>query len=275
MANILDYIIWRGDLSFNNSKLNELDELIFARMSYLPFKEIDFKDNETLREISYKFISINKEKFLWPGDDKLISMLGESRRFQNLKVSDYIEITDTHAEKQYASITIHLSDKEKYISFRGTDSTLVGWKEDFNMSFLYDIPSQLEALKYLNNIGTKYPNSELIVGGHSKGGNVAVYSSIYADDTIQNRIKKVINAEGPGFSENVINDERYARIKDRIKTFIPQESIIGRILEHEEDYIVVKSNQKGIMQHDIYSWEVGPTFLIQIKDSIRLQENNL
>ena len=266
MANILDYIMWRGDLSFKNDKLNELDKLIFARMSYLPFKEINFTGKETIKDLSTKFMKVKKEKYLWPVDDKLIEMLGESNRFQNLEVSDYHEIMDEKAEKQYASIVIHLPNNEKYVSFRGTDSSIVGWKEDFNMSFLYNIPSQLEAVKYLNEIGKKYPDSKLIIGGHSKGGNVAVYSAIYAEKTVKSRIKEIINAEGPGFSENVIKDSKYAEIKDRIKTYIPQESIIGRILEHEEDYIVIRSNQKGILQHDIYSWEVGPTFLIQIKE---------
>ena len=266
MSNILDYIMWRGDLSFENDKLNELDKLIFARMSYLPFKEINFDGKETIRNLSIKFSNVGKGKFLWPYDDKLIEMLGSSNRFQNIEVSDYLEIMDTKAEKQYASITIHLPHNIKYISFRGTDSTIVGWKEDFNMSFSHNIPSQLEAVKYLNMIGKKYPNSSLILGGHSKGGNVAVYAGIYANDSITNRIEQIINAEGPGFSESVINDEKYTRLKDRIKTFIPQESVIGRILEHQEDYIVIRSNQKGLLQHDIYSWEVGPGFLIQIKE---------
>ena len=277
MHNILDYIIWRGDLSFECDKLNELDKLIFARMSYLPFSEINFKEKETIKDLSLKFLNVSKEKFLWPFDDKLIELLGESNRFKNLLVSDYVEIMDIEAEKQYASITIHLPENKKFISFRGTDSTIVGWKEDFNMSFLYNIPSQLEAVKYLNKIGKKYSNTSLILGGHSKGGNVAVYAGIYADEEIKTRIEEIINAEGPGFSENVINDEKYTKIKNRIKTYIPQESIIGRILEHQEDYIVIRSNQKGILQHDIYSWEVGPTFLIQIKEVTRESQimNNL
>ena len=277
MPNILDYVMWRGDLLFENDKINELDKLIFARMSYLPFKEIDFKGKEKIKNLSNKFLKVKKEKYLWPGDDKLIEMLGESNRFQNVEVSDYYEIMDEEAEKQYASITIHLPDDKKYISYRGTDSSIVGWKEDFNMSFSYNIPSQLEGVKYLNRIGKKYPNSSLILGGHSKGGNVAVYAGIYADEDVKKRIEQIINAEGPGFPENVINDDKYSKIKDKIKTYIPQESIIGRILEHQEDYIVIRSNQKGILQHDIFSWEVGPTFLIQIKEVTRESQimNNL
>lgn len=266
MSNLFDYITWRGDLSFENDKLNELDNIIFARLSYLPFKEIEFKSAQTIEELSLKFIKLNKSKFLWPFDDKLIEMLGESARFKDLKVSDYVEVFDDEAEKQYASITIHLPENKKYLSYRGTDSTIVGWKEDFNMSFAINIPSQLEAVKYINKIGKKYPDSSLILGGHSKGGNVAVYAGIYADENVKSRIELIINAEGPGFPQNVMNDIRYEKIKDKIKTFIPQESVIGRIMEHQEDYIVIRSNQKGIMQHDIYSWEVGPRFLIQIKE---------
>lgn len=266
MANIIDYLLWRGDLSFDNSPINELDKIIFARISYLPFSEIDFKEVETVKDLSKKFRKVKKDKFIWPDDVKFIELLGESNRFKNFKITDYIEIIDFSAEKQYASITIHISDKLKYISFRGTDATIVGWKEDFNMSFSYNMPSQLEALKYLNEISKKYSNSEFILGGHSKGGNVAVYAAIYAENDIKSKIKEIINADGPGFSAEIIEDKRYIDISHKIKTFIPQSSIIGRILEHEEDYIVVQSNQKGILQHDIYSWEVGPTFLIQIKE---------
>jgi hypothetical protein len=262
----MDYLMWRGDLSFKNSPMNELDKIIFARMSYLPFSEIKFEEKNSIKDLSKKFNKVKKEKFLWPGDDKFIELLGETNRFKNFEVTDYVEIIDFSAEKQYSSITIHISDKEKYISFRGTDASIVGWKEDFNMSFSYNIPSQLEAVEYINKIGVKYPDSSFILGGHSKGGNVAVYAGIYADSNVKPRIKEIINADGPGFSSNVIEDKKYIEIAPKIKTYIPQTSIVGRLLEHEEEYLVVKSTQKGILQHDIYSWEVGPTFLIQLKE---------
>ena len=143
--------------------------------------------------------------------------------------------------------------------------SLVGWKEDFNMSFMKDIPSQKESVKYINKIGKKYKD-KLIIGGHSKGGNLSIYSSMFCDDKINKRIVKIINADGPGFDKSVISTENYKKILNRIVTFVPQSSIIGRLLEHEEEYQIVKSSQKGIMQHDIYSWQVNVKELERVEN---------
>ena len=152
-----------------------------------------------------------------------------------------------------------MPNNELFVSYRGTDATIVGWKEDFNMSFMINVPSQLEGVKYLEAISKKYFRKKLRIGGHSKGGNVAVYSSIFCDKKTKSKIIDVTNADGPGFDKSIIQTKEYKEILDRIHTFIPQTSIIGRLLEHEEKYQVVESIQKGIMQHDIYSWQIeGP-----------------
>lgn len=263
MSNIIDYMKWRGDLSFSQDPLNEIDNIILARFSYLPFKYINLKNMETIESISDKMKDFNLERFLWDDDKEFIEILGKTKRFKNLKTSDYIEIFDKSAEKQFAAISIIMPNKIKYISFRGTDSSLVGWKEDLNMSFMENVPSQKEAVNYLNSIARK-GRDKLIIGGHSKGGNLAVYSAIFCEDKIKNRIEKVINADGPGFDKNVIQTENYKKIINKVETYIPQSSIVGRLLEHEEEYQVVKSIQKGVMQHDIYSWQVEPMKLVRI-----------
>ncbi len=263
MSNILDYIIWRGDLSFNQSEINELDNIIFARFSYLPFKNIKIEKTETIESIAKKMKELNIEEFLWEDDKDFIYYLGKSNRFKNLEISDYIEVIDNSAEKQFAAVCISISNKLKYISFRGTDSSLVGWKEDLNMSFMEHVPSQREAVNYLNNIGKK-GRYKFILGGHSKGGNLAVYSAIFCEDKVRNKIEKVINADGPGFDRKIIETENYKKILDKIETYIPQSSIVGRLLEHEEEYQVIESIQKGIMQHDIYSWQIEPLRLVRI-----------
>lgn len=263
MSNIIDYIKWRGDLTIKKSPINELDNIIFARFSYLPFKIINFSGEKTIEYIADKMKDFKTEDFLWPDDKEFIALLGKSSRFKDLIVSDYVEILDKAAEKQFAAISIDISDSVKYISFRGTDSSLVGWKEDLNMGFLKNVPSQIEAVKYLNNIASKN-KCKLIIGGHSKGGNLAVYSAIFCDEHVKPRIKKVINADGPGFDKSVILTDNYKKILNKIETYIPQSSIVGRLLEHEEEYQVVKSIQKGVMQHDIYSWQVEPIKLVRI-----------
>ena len=263
MSNIIDYIKWRGDLSFDQAPINEIDNIILARFSYLPFKYIELNNMETIESISNKMKDFDIERFLWDDDKEFIKLLGQVDRYKNLKTTNYIEIFDKAAEKQFAAITILLPNKTSYISFRGTDSSLVGWKEDLNMSFMENVPSQKEAVNYLNNIARKNKD-KLIIGGHSKGGNLAVYSEIFCEDKIKNRIEKVINADGPGFDKSIIQTENYRKILNKIETYIPQSSIVGRLLEHEEEYQVVKSIQKGVMQHDIYSWQVEPLMLVRI-----------
>lgn len=263
MPNIIDYIEWRGDLSFENSPINEIDDIIFARFSYLPFKYIELKEIDTIENIALEMKDLDIENYLWNDDKFFLQKIGNCKRFKDIKVSDYIEIFDEAAEKQFAAITLWIQKNQKYISFRGTDSSLVGWKEDINMGFKKDVPSQKEAVKYLNSMAEKYKD-DLIIGGHSKGGNLAVYSAIFCKDSVKNRIERVINADGPGFDKSVILTDNYKKILNKIQTYIPQSSIVGRLLEHEEEYQVVKSIQKGIMQHDIYSWEIEPTKLIRI-----------
>lgn len=265
MSNILDYIAWRGDIELTNSKFNELDNIILSRFSYLPFEKIEIKENESIESLSKKFEKIDEDSFNMPDDKKLIKEIGMSERFKNLLVSDYYALTDYKKEKQFVAIVIHLGDGEMYLSYGGTDNTLLGWKEDFNLSYMVNIPSQLEGLKYIKKISKKY-TEQMHLGGHSKGGNIAVYSAVFSPKSIQKRIIDVTNHDGPGFDKSIIEKEEYKNIIKKVHTYIPQSSIIGRLLEHEEDYVIVKSMQKGIMQHDIYSWQVlGTSFIKEDK----------
>lgn len=265
MSNIIDYLKWRGDLSFDIDPFNEIDNVILARLSYLPFHDIYLEKKENIKSIAKKMQIIPKENFCWAEDKQFIQELAKTKRFKNLIISDCIEKVDLIDEKQFGAVTIWLPNGEKYISFEGTDMTLLGWKESFNMSFMTNIPSQKEAVKYLEKIANEYTGN-IRLGGHSKGGNLAVYSATFCDDSIKDRIIEILNADGPGFSSQVISNEQYIKIADRIKTYIPQTSIIGRLLEHEEKYNIVESAQKGIMQHDIYSWQVEGTKLRQIPE---------
>lgn len=263
MPNIIDYLNWRGDLSFKQAELNEVDKIILARFSNLPFNEIELQEKDTIENIALKMSKIDDKSFFWSGDKEFINTIGKTKRYKELKVTDYLEIKDLLAEKQFAAVTIWLPNKVKYISYRGTDTSLVGWKEDFNMTFMKDIPSQKEALNYLNKIATKYRN-KLIVGGHSKGGNIAIYASMYCENKFKKRILEIINADGPGFNEEIIKSKEYLEILERINTYIPQSSIIGRLLEHEDNYEIIFSTQKGILQHDMYSWQVDGVNLVRI-----------
>lgn len=248
--NINDYLIWRGDIPIcDKYPFNEVDSLILSRFSYLPFERIDFHDGDTIEEISNKMKSVTLFKL--PGDENLIHYLGKSIRFKDFKVSDLKFIKSKESEKQFGAVTIHLKNKI-YISFIGTDNSLVGWKEDFNLSFLKHIPAQTEGVKYLNDVARKY-NVDIQIGGHSKGGNVAIYSSLYCEDKVREKISFVHSFDGPGFDKEIIDG---GSVINNIKTYIPQDSVIGRLLNQIGEVITVQSDNKGLYEHDVYSWEI-------------------
>ena len=257
MANINDYLIWRGDIPIvPGAEFNEVDSMILARFSYLIFDRIKLEAVETIESISRKMKKFKNDEFNYNGDKDLITNLGKSIRFKDMLVTDYVKNNDKEIEKQFSAITVHISNNEMYLSFLGTDKTILGWKEDVNLSFMKNIPAQIEGLNYLNKVANKYPNKKMRVGGHSKGGNVAVYAAIESTNDIQERIIKVYNYDGPGFDKKTVESNKNKKIIDKVRTYIPQDSIIGRILEHQEKYQVVQSIEKGIYQHDIYSWQV-------------------
>ena len=170
MSNINNYLEWRGDIPLNNDfPLNEIDSMILARFSYLLFDRIKMNKEETIKSISEKMKKFKNEEFLYNGDKQLITNLGLSRRFRNMLVTDYIENNEEETEKQFRAITIHTGDNEIYISYIGTDSSIYGWKEDFNMAFMENVPCQFEGREYLKKIANKYPTKRLRIGGHSKG----------------------------------------------------------------------------------------------------------
>ena len=268
MANINDYLDWRGDIPISEEYgINEIDNMIFARISYLIFDKIHLEEKETIESISNKMKNFQNEEFNFNGDKELITKLGQSKRFKDLIITDYVKNNDYEAVRQFSAITIHISKKLMYLSFEGTDGTILGWKEDFNMAFMKNIPAQISGKEYLEKIADKYRGKKMILGGHSKGGNVAIYAGTTTKKKIQDRIIKVLNYDGPGFDEEFLKATENSDFINKVYTYIPQDSIIGRILEHEEGYKVIESTQKGIYQHDIYSWQVKGRQMVKLKDT--------
>lgn len=187
--------------------------------------------------------------------------LATSRRFCNARLSGYVNLFDPAAEKQFSGLTILLEGELPYVAFRGTDGTLVGWKEDFNMSFLTVVPAQKEAVQYLCAASDSL-RGRLRVGGHSKGGNLAVYASAFCGEEIQSRIESVYNHDGPGFLSEVVTREGFQRILGRVHTFVPQSSVVGMLLQHEEGCAIVHSTNTWLLQHDLYSWETACNGLV-------------
>lgn len=263
MANVNDYLTWRGDLKISTAHpFNDVDGMILARFSYLVFNKIALESRETVGSIAEKMSKLKNSEFRWNGDKQMITLMGQSRRFRKMRVTDFVEEHDETAEKQFAAITIHIDYHEVYISFLGTDETIVGWKEDFNMAFLEKVPAQEDGLKYFQMIVKKYPLRRFRLGGHSKGGNVAIYTAIMLSDRWQKRLIKVYNFDGPGLSKRLMAKDLGWSVLPKIQSFIPQDSVVGRLLEHAEDYEVVKSLAKSLYQHDIFSWQVSRTGLV-------------
>lgn len=310
MANILDYIEWRGDLPFTAAPFNEVDNLILARLSYIPLNGIinGFKNNvfdsaaggstgvlaafEPSENAAYDHSGSSAPSYMqappadtltvtslylrkrndaaWfasmldpVNDPLLVEKAASSRRFGNVKLCLSENIFDSNITEQFCAVTALLDDNSAYISFRGTDNTIVGWKEDFKMTYLKNIPSQTDALRYLEAAADAFPDiSELRVGGHSKGGNLAIYSSLKCRPDIQERIVSIYNNDGPGFSKGFAEYHSSDDIINRIHTYLPQTSIVGMLLNHPENYTVIESCQSGFLQHDVYSWQVlGPLFI--------------
>lgn len=268
MANMLDYLVWRGDITIHQAGINDIDCFIMSQISYMNFDGVvgdspaaSFGEAEiTIKEASKRLFKLREqasEGLLLSdnNDTMLLKGLALSRRFCNMKLAAYVNKCDEEEEKQFSAICIFPGDNTVYISFRGTDDTLVGWKEDLNMSFQSPVPSQIEALEYLKTIAKEF-DGKIRLGGHSKGGNLAVYAASFCDLEIQKKIRSVYCFDGPGFINKVLNDSNFGKVEARIHAFVPQSSVVGMLLGHSVEYTVVESVQTGLYQHDPYSWKV-------------------
>ena len=276
MNNMLDYVKWRGDLSFKKAAMNEVDGMIFAKLSYVGF-EVFFDGLEKADEAVNiaDFADCLKRSGKPPINmllvktseyEDLLNACAKSHRFGKVKISDYVNIYEPAREMQFSAVTFETDDKSVVVAFRGTDDTVAGWKEDFNMGFLETVPSQEESVRYLNRIAEKFPDRKLITLGHSKGGNLALFSSIMSPLKVNSRITRVYNYDGPGFIGNIDSMPTYKRLIGRITTLVPESSIIGMLLERREKTTVVKSNATGgFNQHSGFTWEVMGTKFIRLE----------
>ncbi len=263
MANIFDYLEWRGDVSLGADPFNEVDNLVLSELAYSDFDGIL---NDTFRKVSLK--TTNDRYFRMHSRDEaekssnymvraplLMERMLKGRRFCDMKFTKYVDIVNEDKDMQISAVTCLLNDGSAFVSFRGTGSEVVGWKEDFKMSYMPDTEGQLSAVRYLNEVGSKI-DGPLRVGGHSKGGNFAVYASAFCDREIQDRIVTVYTNDGPGFRHEVMAREGYTRILPKVVSIVPDTCIIGMLLTSKVKHIVVKSSEKGIWQHLAASWQV-------------------
>ena len=263
MANVFDYLDWRGDLTLGLVPLCDVDALVLSRLSYLPLDGLVPPEGAPVGALMRQLLA-SKPPLLLPEDGRFIPALAASQRFCEMRIMDYVNQIDLESQTQFAAITVYLDDDHACAVFRGTDATLVGWKEDFNMGFLPIVPSQREAADYLRAAAAAFPSQKLRAGGHSKGGNLAVYAAVWCGESVQDQLLAVYNNDGPGFHTSLLDRPEHQRIANRIQTILPESSVVGMLLEHEESYQVVRSNQVGLMQHDGFSWQVLGTQFIHL-----------
>lgn len=273
MGNIMDYISWRGDLSFEQSQFNEVDNLILACFSYVNLDGISAVTKQKgigLKKLTKEFMKLHTMKEL-EADKSFIRLapfmmmeMAKSVRFGKCVVRNYVNDIVTEAEQQFAAMEIVLEDGTSYVSFRGTDDTIIGWKEDFNLSTGV-VPAQKRAIEYLQKI-SEHTDGMLRVGGHSKGGNLAIYGSVMCKSAHE-KILEIYSNDGPGFSREFQELPEMKEMMPKVIRIIPEYSIIGTLLEHEKEPVIVASSSKGLLQHDGFSWEVQGPALVR-RDSL-------
>lgn len=259
---ILEYLEEYGQVSFLEEPVNEVDSLILCQFAYLKFDGMvpNVKENKasvTLQELKAHadFEKLFKNIWFENQNRRLFEGMLSSRRFRKLRLNCYTNIVETGWETQFAAITYLLEDGTIYIVYRGTDESIVGWKEDLNMVFLAPIPGQAYSVKYLNMVVGKL-HQPFYIGGHSKGGNLAVYAAMNCPKEVQGRIIKVYNMDGPSFRPEMLKKYDYAAIEDKTVKILPHSSLVGMIFEQSMNYRVVKSKALGLLQHDPFSWHV-------------------
>ena len=264
MTNILTYAQEYRNKSYKEEPFGIVDSLIFCQLSYYAYEDAAFKKIYFNKKISEYFceqaknnIRISIKGMLTAADDEeMIPILAEGGRHGDIKACGYVEEFCAETEKQLSAITFELEKGLYYIAFRGTDASVVGWKEDFALSFQEEIPAQRSALQYVEDMMLRYPG-HFYIGGHSKGGNLAIYAAMNLPETLQMRIKQVYSFDGPGFLREVYEKSRYENIKSIVSKIIPQSSVVGMILEEYADYKVVCSSAELHMQHNPYTWQVN------------------
>ncbi|WP_270757796.1 Mbeg1-like protein [Streptococcus infantarius] len=263
MATINGYLDYNKNRSFKDFAFNEADILCLNELGYFCFEEldasIDFSKEVNLHEVLMPYVTGEKpfnHSFLVTEERvKLLQKVVASKRFVNLNLSDYVNDVDAEYERQFSAMVFTLPEINHHqLVFRGTDDTMIGWKEDFKLTYVQEIPAHRSAVAYLEAYFEKYAG-KVTVSGHSKGGNLALYAVAHVNDLLREQIEKVYMLDAPGLQEKGLESDGYKAIRERVTVIRPEESIVGIMLYNDIEPIVVKSNASGIMQHAVTSWQ--------------------
>jgi len=261
---VFDYIRWRGDLTFLQAPFNEVDSVILSMICFLDFAGIVPDSNgrgavaldAAMSQIEKEYSGQRRLGAILPDDIlALAHAAAEAPRYRDARLFAFENIIDEEKEMQFAALSFRLNDGSLFVSYRGTDDTIVGWKEDFNMCFMSSVPAQHHAAAYLNHVAGRH-DGPIRLGGHSKGGNLAIWAAVHCNPGVRSRVVFAYSNDGPGFTEEMLKSQAYLTMRDRCMTYVPQSSLVGMLMEHDENYQIIYSSKNGLMQHDPFSWAV-------------------
>ena len=266
MKNMLDYIKEFGHVSFEERAFSEIDALVLTELEYLPLENVVPSDENgenfvTVKEIAEYMQEHKQELFdenpmmITQERHEVSQVIADAPRFQSLKFFGVVSEWDKDTTKQFAAVTVEVEPSVRLVVFRGTDETLIGWKEDFLMTYSPLVAAQTDAKEYLAKQASLW-GGDLMVSGHSKGGNLAIYAAATQEEDVQLRIVDIFCFDSPGLYRSVLETKGYQNIVPLAMRYIPQDSLVGLMLESEVPYVIVKSNATGAMQHSAMTWEI-------------------
>ena len=265
MADLFDYLEWRGDLSFKQAPFCKIDAIILAQIIYIDYKNLvpeGFKDGIALPSLWNNLKSASDFKnrcdmgpMVNARTPELLEKASKSLRFSPVKACAYEEIFDRNESQQFCALTYRLTSSLAVIAFRGTDDSIAGWRENFNLGYLPEIPSHISALSYFQK-ARRALKSKIILTGHSKGGNLALHTAVFSDSKDRKKISAVYDFDGPGFSNDFYEKKEFQEIKDRLTVCYPEQSIVGMIFHRPRHFQVIKSDKFAVYQHDPFNWQV-------------------
>ena len=263
MSHIVSYIKRKQEVTFLEEPFNEVDALVLSQFIYLKLDGLvpttsEKKESIYLYEIAdaMDYEKVFMDERYRKDNVELFEAMVNSKRFRRMRMNYFSDITSVLAETQFTALTVFLEEGPTVVIYRGTDETMVGWKEDFNMSFREPVTGQSLSALYLQQV-SELIEGDFIVSGHSKGGNFAVYASMNVEDKIQDRIAKVYSFDSPGFRPEILESVDFNKIKDRIIKYLPHSSIFGVLLQSKENYQIVECFSIGVLQHNPYNWQIS------------------
>ena len=276
MGNLITYVQQYGAQTFEDKSLTDIDVLVLTEIAYLPFDEIvpksfDITEAISLEQLGKEFETIKEKEhennpfMITEERIQLLNVVSKSQRFKDIKVFGFMNDIDDELTKQFAAVCYQWKEDSRWIIFRGTDESLTGWKEDFMMTYSDLIPAQTDAIEYLKKQAETFSGT-LNVSGHSKGGNLSLYASAMQEEAIQNRIEQIYCWDSPGVHRSILGTEGYQRVVSKAKRYIPQDSIVGLMLESQVPYHIIESQGSGISQHSALMWNIEEDHFVELTE---------